>query len=58
MCGFGSAVHDDSKSNILVWNVGTEGFMAPEIENYNEFFTNAVDVFALGRTIWQLIFKE
>ena len=36
---------------------GTPGYQAPEIAN-GEKYTNKVDVFSLGRSLWQLLYKE
>ena len=36
---------------------GTPGYRAPEITN-EEKYTNSIDVFSLGRSLWQLLYKR
>ena len=42
----------------LCGDCGTPGYQAPEIEEGEEKATPAVDVFSLGRTIWQLVYSR
>ena len=46
----------DKKANYTSLK-GTQGYIAPEIEN-GESYTTAADMFSFGRTLWSLIFKD